>query len=115
MPSLSKEQCVPCRGGEPTLTQSEIDELRPEVPDWRVLEEQGEKRLRRTFKFKDFRQALEFTNDVGAAAEEQDHHPVLVTEWGKVTVDWWTHAIGGLHRNDFVMAARSDDLYRSRG
>ncbi len=114
MPSLSQEQCVPCHGGEPALDPFEIDELMPKVPEWQVVEEEGVKRLRRQFRFKDFQQALDFTNAVGAAAEEQDHHPVLVTEWGKVTVTWWTHAIGGLHRNDFIMAARTDDLYRSR-
>jgi len=114
MPSLSQEQCVPCRGGEPVLDQFEIDELKPKVPEWQVLEEEGVMRLRRQFRFKDFQQALDFTNAVGAAAEEQDHHPVLVTEWGRVTVTWWTHAIGGLHRNDFILAARTDDLYRSR-
>ena len=114
MPSLSHEQCVPCRGGVPTLSETEIEELRPQVPEWQVVEEEGESRLRRAFRFKNFRQALDFTNAVGAAAEEQDHHPVLVTEWGKVTVTWWTHAIRGLHRNDFIMAARTDELYSGR-
>ncbi len=113
MESFSREQCVPCRGGEPTLSDPEIEELKRQVPEWQVLEEEGEKRLRRTFRFKDFQQALNFTNAVGRAAEEQDHHPVLVTEWGKVTVTWWTHAIGGLHRNDFIMAAKTDDLSRA--
>ncbi|RPI52144.1 MAG: 4a-hydroxytetrahydrobiopterin dehydratase, partial [Chloroflexi bacterium] len=68
MPSLSQEQCVPCRGGEPTLDQFEIEELRPKVPEWEVLEVEGEKRLRRAFRFKNFQQALDFTNAVGAAA-----------------------------------------------
>ena len=114
MQSFSQEQCVPCRGGESMLHELEIDELKPHVSEWQVVEEEGEKRLRRAFRFNNFQQALGFTNAVGAAAEEQDHHPVLVTEWGKVTVTWWTHAIGGLHRNDFVMAARTDELYASR-
>ena len=70
----------------------------------------GEKRLERVFKFKNFAEALEFTNKVGKAAEKEDHHPLIVTEWGKVTLDWWTHKIGGLHKNDFIMAAKANEL-----
>ena len=114
MASLSRERCVPCRGGESTLNDLEIEALGSQVPEWQVVEEQGEKRLRRAFRFANFREALNFAHAVGLLAEEQDHHPVLVTEWGRVTVTWWTHAIGGLHRNDFVMAARTDDLNRGR-
>jgi 4a-hydroxytetrahydrobiopterin dehydratase len=69
------------------------------------------KRLERTFKFKNFTQALEFTNKVGAIAEEEDHHPRIVTEWGRVILQWWTHVIGGLHKNDFIMAAKTDEFY----
>jgi 4a-hydroxytetrahydrobiopterin dehydratase len=83
------------------------------VPDWEVVEQAGVKRLERVFKFKNFAQALDFTNRVGTLAEAEDHHPALLTEWGKVTVTWWTHAIGGLHRNDFVMAAKTHDLYQA--
>jgi 4a-hydroxytetrahydrobiopterin dehydratase len=110
MAELRQLKCVPCRGGEPTLTETEIAEMKPQVPEWQVLELEGEKRLQRTFKFKDFTQALAFTNQVGELAEEQDHHPALLTEWGKVTVTWWTHKIGGLHKNDFIMAAKTDQL-----
>lgn len=111
MDDLKQMNCVACRGGEPTLTSAEIANLKQQVPEWQVIEVGGEKRLQRTFKFKNFAQALEFTNKVGEAAEAEDHHPALLTEWGKVTVTWWTHKIGGLHRNDFIMAAKSDDLY----
>ena len=83
------------------------------MPDWELREEEGEKRLRRAFTFKDFAPALVFTNKVGALAEEEGHHPALLTEWGKVTVAWWTHKIGGLHRNDFIMAARTDALFEA--
>lgn len=110
MAELRALKCVPCRGGEPTLTESEIDEMMPQVPEWQVLEVEGEKRLQRTFKFKNFAQALAFTDRVGELAEEQDHHPALLTEWGKVTVTWWTHKIKGLHQNDFIMAAKTDRL-----
>ena len=110
MAELRQLKCVPCRGGEPTLTETEIAEMMSQVPEWQVLEVGGEKRLQRTFKFKNFTQALAFTNQVGELAEEQDHHPALLTEWGKVTVTWWTHKIGGLHKNDFIMAAKTDQL-----
>lgn len=105
-------KCVACRGGEPTLTDAEIAELQPQVPDWQMKEVNGEKRIERIFKFKNFAQALEFTNKIGAIAEEENHHPLIITEWGRVTLAWWTHKIGGLHKNDFIMAARSDEIYR---
>jgi 4a-hydroxytetrahydrobiopterin dehydratase len=110
MSNLASGKCVACRAGEPTLTESEIAELQPQLPDWQVKEVDGMKRLERVFKFKNFAQALEFTNKIGKIAEEENHHPLIVTEWGKVTLDWWTHKIGGLHKNDFIMAARSDAL-----
>jgi 4a-hydroxytetrahydrobiopterin dehydratase len=109
---LHEMKCVACRGGEPTLTDAEIAELQPQVPDWQVKEVNGEKRIERVFKFKNFAQALEFTNKIGAIAEEENHHPLIITEWGRVTLVWWTHIIKGLHKNDFIMAARSDELYR---
>lgn len=113
MAELSRMKCVACREGEPTVTDAEIAQYRPQVPDWTVVERDGIKRLERTFKFKDFVQALAFTNKVGDAAEADGHHPALLTEWGKVTVTWWTHKIKGLHRNDFIMAAKADQLYQA--
>ena len=113
MGGLADERCVPCRGGEPTLEEHEVEELLPEVPDWRVRDRGNAPTLEREFPFGDFASALAFTDRVGASAEGAGHHPVLLTEWGKVTVTWWTHAIGGLHRNDFVMAARTDGAYAS--
>ena len=111
MSELAEMKCSACRGGEPTLTDEEIAELHPQVSEWRVVEREGVKRLERTFGFGDFAQALAFTNEVGEQAEEEGHHPALLTEWGKVTVTWWTHKIGGLHQNDFIMAAKTDDLF----
>ncbi|SRR6266496_3716852 len=111
MSQLSQLKCVTPQKGEPTLADGEISRLYPQVPEWQIKEVNGEKRLERVFKFKNFAQALEFTNKIGAIAEEQDHHPLLVTEWGKVTIAWWTHKIGGLHMNDFIMAAKTDELY----
>ena len=110
MSELSEMKCTACRGGEPTLTDDQIAELLPQVPDWQVVELEGVKRLERVFEFDNFAQALAFTNKVGDQAEEEGHHPALLTEWGKVTVSWWTHKIGGLHQNDFIMAARTDEL-----
>lgn len=115
MEKLTSKVCVPCRGDEPPLTGKQIDEFRPQVPDWKVEEENGVPRLTRTFKFKDFAQALTFTQQVGETAEEQGHHPALLTEWGRVTVSWWTHKIKGLHQNDFIMAAKTDELYANLG
>jgi 4a-hydroxytetrahydrobiopterin dehydratase len=112
MINLAAGKCVSCKAGMPTLTDSEIQDLLPQVNGWQVKEVNGEKRLDKVFKFKNFAQALEFTNKIGAIAEEQGHHPLMITEYGRVTVDWWTHKIGGLHKNDFIMAAKSDELYQ---
>jgi 4a-hydroxytetrahydrobiopterin dehydratase len=111
MAKLNEMKCVPCRGGVPPLSRDEIDGLKPQVPEWEVIEIEDIPRLRRAYDFKNFAQALAFTNQVGELAEEEDHHPSLLTEWGKVTVTWWTHKINGLHQNDFIMAAKSDALY----
>ena len=104
--------CVPCRGDVPALSEIEIRELQPLVPGWKVLDLDGIPILIRKYSFKNFSKALEFTNKVGAIAETEDHHPSLMTEWGQVTVRWWTHSIKGLHRNDFIMAARTNELYK---
>jgi 4a-hydroxytetrahydrobiopterin dehydratase len=113
MPDLQQMKCVACRAGEPTVTGDELKVLHPQIPDWQVKEVEGVKRLERIFKFKNFVQALEFTKKVGAIAEEENHHPLLITEYGRVTVDWWTHVIKGLHKNDFIMAAKTDELFES--
>lgn len=109
MINLAAGRCVPCRGGVPPLTNAEIEDLLFHVIGWQVSGDEVP-RLEKDFKFKDFSQALEFTNKVAAIAEEQGHHPLLITEWGRVTVQWWTHKIKGLHRNDFIMAAKTDEL-----
>ncbi len=111
MDSLKQMKCVACRRGEPTVTDAEIAEFHPQVPEWQIVERDGIKHLERVFKFDNFAQALVFTNKVGELAEAEDHHPALLTEWGKVTVQWWTHKIKGLHRNDFIMAAKTNQLY----
>ncbi|HET6595057.1 MAG TPA: 4a-hydroxytetrahydrobiopterin dehydratase [Anaerolineales bacterium] len=112
MMNLAAGKCVACKAGEPTLTDAEIADLLPQVQGWEVKEVNGEKRIEKVFKLKNFAQALEFTNKIGAIAEEEDHHPLIITEYGRVTVDWWTHKIGGLHKNDFIMAAKTNELYQ---
>jgi len=109
---LTDMQCIPCRGDQPKLTQEEIDQSLVEVPGWQVSTQEDIPRLTRQFKFKNFAQALAFANQVGELAEQQDHHPALLVEWGRVTVSWWTHVIGGLHQNDFISAAKTDQLYQ---
>lgn len=84
--------------------------LSREIPDWSVVERDGIARLERAFSFPNFVAALAFTNEVGALAEDAGHHPAITTEWGRVTVQWWTHTIAGLHRNDFIMAAKTDEV-----
>ena len=111
MASLASERCEACRRGAPTVSDEEMAELRPLVPEWEVAEHDGVPRLERVFAFPDFARALEFTNRVGMIAEEEGHHPALLTEWGRVTVAWWTHKIRGLHRNDFRMAAKTDEAF----
>jgi 4a-hydroxytetrahydrobiopterin dehydratase len=112
---LRQESCVACRRDAPTVTEEEIAELRPQVPEWELVEVDGVKRLTRVFPAGSFAEALEFTNRVGELAEAERHHPLLTTEWGRTTVTWWTHKIRGLHRNDFVMAAKTDELAAARG
>ena len=113
MATLTQEKCVACRADAPHVTEEEIAELHPQVPEWRLFSEDRMRKLERDFRFPNFVQALAFTNSVGNLAEEEGHHPKIVTEWGSVTVTWWTHKIRDLHRNDFIMAAKTDKLYQS--
>jgi 4a-hydroxytetrahydrobiopterin dehydratase len=110
MSRLTDLKCEACRADAPKVTDEERSGLHAQVPEWTVLERDGVERLERVFKFPDFVEALGFANKVGALAEAEDHHPALLTEWGQVTVTWWTHKIKGLHQNDFVAAAKTDTL-----
>ena len=110
MSSLVAEQCEACRADAPRVSDQQAADLIKQIPQWRISEVNGVKRLEREYSFANFVQALAFTSKVGELAEQQGHHPALLTEWGKVTVSWWTHKIRGLHRNDFIMAARTDRL-----
>ena len=111
MTNLSQLKCIPCQGGDPKLTDAEIAELHPQVSEWELVTQDNLLRLQRVFKLKNYAKALEFTNKIAALAEEEDHHPLIILEWGRVTVTWWTHIIKGLHKNDYIMAAKTDHLF----
>ena len=104
---LADKTCVPCRGGVPPLKGKELEKPHQGVPKWSVSDEHH---LHREFKFPDFKQALEFVNQVGALAEEQGHHPDILLAWGRVGVTLWTHKIDGLTESDFIMAAKIDRI-----
>lgn len=109
---LKSSVCVPCeQGGEP-MDDVQINKYVPQVPQWGVIYKENVAKLLRKFKFKNFAEAISFADKVGILAEKNGHHPKLVVEWGKVKVYWWTHAVAGLHRNDFIMAAKTDELYK---
>ncbi|HZD41243.1 MAG TPA: 4a-hydroxytetrahydrobiopterin dehydratase, partial [Terriglobales bacterium] len=91
MEELTEQKCEACRAGAPTVTPDEVAELHPRVPDWQIIMEDGIRKLNRRFDFKNFKDAIAFTDAVGEAAESEGHHPRLVTEWGRVIVTWWTH------------------------
>lgn len=111
MTELSQSACVACHRDAPRVTPGERAAWLPQLPEWTVREVDGIERLERVYKFKNFSAALEFTVAVGKMADAEDHHPALLTEWGKTTVSWWTHKIGGLHKNDFVCAAKTDEMF----
>ena len=111
MGQLNQQKCVACRRDSPPVTEQEVVELQPLVPQWDLITEDGIKKLDRAFRFANFRQALDFTQVLGELAEIEGHHPRLITEWGRVKVTWWTHKIRNLHHNDFIMAAKSDRFY----
>jgi 4a-hydroxytetrahydrobiopterin dehydratase len=105
---LTTQRCVACQAGAPPATEVERKDFLQKHPEWHVEIVNEMPQLCRTFKFKNFLEALSFTNRVGALAEAEDHHPAILTEWGRVTVRWWTHKIRDLHRNDLIAAAKTD-------
>lgn len=107
MSDLASKTCVPCRGGTPPLKGEELGDLRRQIPGWEVVEEHH---LRRRFRFKNFRQALDFVNRVGELAEEQGHHPDVGFGWGYAEVTVYTHKIDGLTESDFILAAKISEL-----
>lgn len=114
MNRLTREMCTACRRDSPPVTDRELRELLPKSEGWELVVEDGVRKLDRTFHFPNFEEALAFTNRIGELAEVEGHHPRLVTEWGMVQVTWWTHKIRNLHRNDFIMAAKTNALDQER-
>jgi 4a-hydroxytetrahydrobiopterin dehydratase len=115
MVSLLEENCASLKAQVTLLTDKEKEELRAGVPDWRLAAVASEgNALERDFAFTDYVEALGFVREVGLLAEEQDHHPVMTVEPGHVVVRWSTHGIGDVHRNDFIMAAKTDAIYGGR-
>jgi 4a-hydroxytetrahydrobiopterin dehydratase len=108
--TLSQEPCDACRADAPTVPDNELATLLTETPHWNIEVRDGIQQLERLFTFRSFVDAMAFANKVGDLAETANHHPAILVEWGKVRVTWWTHKIGGLHRNDFILAARTDQL-----
>ena len=110
MSKLTEMKCVACNRDAPTVTEEEMSDLQPMIPDWELLEVDGINRLENSYEFNNFSDAMAFSIQVGVIAEEDGHHPAILTEWGRVKISWWTHKIKGLHKNDFIMAAKTDQL-----
>jgi 4a-hydroxytetrahydrobiopterin dehydratase len=108
---LSTQGCEACRADSPLLTQEEIISLMSEVEGWKIRVEDHIQKLTRVFKTKNYTQSLSFANAIGVVAEEENHHPLIVLEYSSVTVEWWSHKIKGLHQNDFIMAAKTSELF----
>ena len=111
MSILAEKQCIPCQGGVPPLKGKDIASLVGELGGgWQVV---GERKLEKEYRFKNFREALDFTNKVGELAEAQGHHPDIYLGWGRVKLTIWTHKIDGLTESDFVLAAKADRLLQT--
>lgn len=110
MSDLKNQKCEACHADAPKVSDDELKDLMREIPEWAPVARDGVMQLEREFKFSNFKKAWALCDKVAVLAEEEKHHPTLVLEWGKLTVTWWTHAINGLHKNDFIMAARTDEL-----
>ncbi len=108
MSDLLSKQCIPCSIGAPTLNNEEINKYLKSLKEgWKVIDS---KKIEKTYKFKNFMEALDFTNRVGKLAEKEGHHPDIHLSWGKVVIQLWTHKIDGLHENDFILAAKIDEI-----
>ena len=113
MKNLTEMHCVSVDAKTPLATEPEIAEMSPQIHGWQIVTQKSIRRLEHVFKFPDFAEGLAFTQKIGELAESENHHPALLTEWGRVTVTWSTDKIKGLHRNDFIMAAKTETIYGS--
>ena len=110
-PDYENQTCTACRPDAPKVSDAQLAEFLNQHPDWAIVDAADVPKLQRVFPFKNFVMALAFTNQIGDMAEAENHHPAITTEWGRVTVQWWTHKIKGLHENDLIAAAKTDALY----
>ena len=110
MSDLVKQKCEACRADAPRVTDDELPDLLKQIPDWQPITTESVLKLNKVFNFNNYAEAISFTNKIAELAEEEDHHPAILLEWGRVEVTWWTHKIGGLHKNDFIAAAKTDRL-----
>tara|TARA_B100000965_G_scaffold18947_1_gene14190 strand:+ start:242 stop:580 length:339 start_codon:yes stop_codon:yes gene_type:complete len=110
MSDLIQQKCVACRADAPRVADDELPDLLKQIPDWQPITNDSVLKLNKVFNFDNYSDAISFTNKIAELAEEEDHHPAILLEWGKVEVTWWTHKIGGLHKNDFIAAAKTDQL-----
>ena len=110
MTELSKKTCEACKPDAPKVSEIQAQSLLQNLDGWEVVEKKGVSQLLKTYDFKNFIDAIAFSNKVGEVAEAEGHHPAILTEWGRVTIRWWSHKIKGLHKNDFIMAARTDEV-----
>ena len=111
---LNQLQCEACRAGAPQVSDEELPALLRQIPDWQPIVVDGVMQLQRVYSFRNFKQAWAASNKVAELAEQEGHHPALLLEWGKLTITWWTHAIGGLHKNDFICAAKTDAVLNAQ-
>ena len=112
MIDLNKESCIACTKDSPQLNSREISDMCREIPGWDLIYQRDIPRLTRSFSFIDFDKAFYFVNEIALLSQRENHHPRIILEWGKVTISWWTYIIKGLHRNDFVMATKTSNLYK---
>ena len=110
MAQLAQTKCEACRADSPHVTHDEVKEFLKETPGWQITKEEDINRLVKTYFFKDWKESQAFANRVGDMADAEGHHPSITIEWGRVTIRWWTHKIAGLHKNDFIMAAKTDTV-----
>lgn len=106
---LARKKCVPCEGGEKPFMRSEAEHYLKQVDNWNLIKDKTFK-IQKNFKFKNFKEALEFVNKVGEIAESEGHHPDISFGWGRVKITLFTHALNGLSENDFILAAKIDKI-----
>ena len=112
MAKLASESCEACRIDAPKLSDAEITDLLNDIDAWDLITEPV-KQLKKEFNFPDYQSSLAFVNTIAAMADQEDHHPLMTLEWGKVTILWWSHKIKGLHKNDFICASKTESLYKA--